>query len=82
MYAGTKVLLGTPKNDPAWVKETARQISILKEQKITKTEKNLLRELFFEYQRDGLKPKDALEKAKNVILCFKNRRTVDDIEDK
>ena len=71
MYAGRKALLGKPKDDPEWVKEIAFQLSILKKQKITDEDKKLLRELFFEYKRDGLSPKDAIEKAKNIILSFK-----------
>ena len=65
-----KVLLGKPEDDPEWIKEIAFQLSILKKQKITDEEKKLFRELFFEYQRDGLSPKDAIEKAKNVVLSF------------
>jgi len=70
MYAGKKVLPGSPENDPEWVKELAKQISFLKKKEITDEEKILLRDLFFEYQQDGLSPKDAIEKAKNVILSF------------
>jgi len=66
-----KVLLGKPEDDPEWIKEIAFQLSILKKRKITDEDKKLFRELFFEYQRDGLSPKDAIEKAKNIILSFK-----------
>ena len=66
-----KVLLGKPEDDPEWIKEIAFQLSILKKQKITDEDKKLFRDLFFEYQRDGLSPKDAIEKAKNIILSFK-----------
>jgi len=58
-------------DDPEWIKEIAFQLSILKKQKITDEDKKLFRDLFFEYQRDGLSPKDAIEKAKNIILSFK-----------
>ena len=37
--------------------------------KMQKYQKNL-RELFFEYRSEGLKPRDALEKAKNVLSSF------------
>ena len=63
-------LQGKKGNDPEWIKEITFQLSILKKQKITDEEKKLFRELFFEYQRDGLSPKDAIEKAKNVVLSF------------
>ena len=71
MYAGGKALLGKPEDDPEWIKEIAFQLSILKKQKITDENKKLLRDLYFEYLRDGLEPKDAIEKAKNIILSFK-----------
>ena len=32
--------------------------------------KNELRKLFLEYKRDGMKPKESWEKAKNVLDCF------------
>ena len=58
--------------DPEWVKEIANDIYTLKKQKITAEDKRLIRNLFLEYLNDGLKPKEALNKAKNVILSFKN----------
>jgi hypothetical protein len=70
MYAGRKASLGKPKDDPEWIKEIAFQVSILKKRKVTDEDKKLFRELFFEYQRDGLSPKDAIEKAKNIVLSF------------
>ena len=33
--------------------------------------KKLFRDLFFEYQIEGLKPKEAMKKAKKVLACFK-----------
>ncbi len=70
MKTGEKVLLGKKRDDPEWVKEIVFQISIFKKQKITDEDKKLLRDLYFEYLRDGLKPKDAIEKAKNIMLSF------------
>lgn len=71
MYAGKKRLQGLRQNDPEWIKELASQISILSKKKITEEDKRLILELFFEYQKDGLSPKVAIEKAKNIILSFK-----------
>lgn len=39
--------------------------------KTQKYQKNL-RELFFEYRLEGLKPRDALEKAKRILSSFGN----------
>ncbi len=70
MYAGKKVLHGSLKNDPEWVKEITDYVKTDK-LNLTDKDKKLIRELYFEYQRDGLSPKDAIRKAKETILCFK-----------
>lgn len=70
MKAREKVLLGKKEDDPEWVKEIVSFASACKKLKITDECKKLLRDLYFEYLRDGLKPKDAMEKAKNIILSF------------
>ena len=59
-------------NDPEWIRELANEIFALKKQKITDEDKKLIRSLFFEYVRDGLQPREAIIKAKNIILSFKN----------
>jgi hypothetical protein len=41
--------------------------------KTQKYQKNL-QELFFEYRLEGLKPRDALEKAKKVLSSFETRK--------
>ncbi len=71
MKTREKVLLGKKGDDPEWVKEIVSFASAYKKLKITDEYKKLLRDLYFEYQRDGLKPKDAMEKAKNVLASFK-----------
>ena len=70
MYAGKKILQGSPKNDPEWIKEISNYTKTGK-LNLTDEDKKLIRELFLEYQRDGLAPKNAIEKAKNIVLCFK-----------
>ncbi len=71
MKTREKVLQGKPEDDPEWVKEIVSFASACKKQKITDEGKKLLRDLYFEYLRDGLKPKNAMEKAKNVLASFK-----------
>jgi len=58
--------------NPEWVKELANEVYILKKYKIKDEDRKLIRDLFFEYIRDGLQPKEAIIKAKNIILSFKN----------
>jgi hypothetical protein len=69
---GKKIIQGQPENDPDWIKEIAFYVSDVKKEEFSDNDKKFLRELFFEYQQDGLSPRDAIAKAKNVILSFKN----------
>ena len=64
-------LQGKKECDPEWIKEIANYAKTVKKLKLTNEDKKLLRELFFEYQRNGLAPKYAIKKAKNVVLSFK-----------
>lgn len=66
-----KPLLGLPDKDPEWIKEISNYAKAARLE-LSREDKKFLRELFFEYRRDGLTPKDAIEKAKNVVFCFKN----------
>ena len=61
-----KVIRGRKENDPEWIKDIASYVKSGK----TDKHKKQLRELYLEYTRDGLKPKEAWEKAKNVLACF------------
>lgn len=59
------------KSDSKWIKETAK---ILLEKNINNFSENqitLLRELYLENLRDGLKPKQAMDKAYQIVNCFK-----------
>lgn len=67
MYASKKALHGLPEDDPEWIKEI---FHFTKKGKLTDEDKKLIRELYLEYQRDGLTSRDALEKAKKIVLCF------------
>jgi hypothetical protein len=67
MYAGKKELQGLPDDDPKWIKEI---FHFTKKGKLTDKDKKLIRELYLEYKRDGLTSRDALEKAKTIVLCF------------
>jgi len=61
-----KVIKGRKENDPEWIKDIAFYVKSGEADK----HKKQLRELYLEYTRDGLKPKEAWEKAKNVLACF------------
>ena len=64
------MLQGRKENDPKWIKSIA---SYVKSGETDKYKKQL-RELFLEYTREGLKPMEAWEKAKEVFACFETKR--------
>ena len=61
-----KNLLGKKGDDPEWIQDIA---SYVISGWVDEYEERF-RELFFDYKRDGMKPKEAWEKAKRVIDCF------------
>lgn len=62
--------MGRKENDPEWIKDIASYVS----SGMTDKHKEQFRELFLEYTQEGLKPKEALEKAKRVLACFEIER--------
>jgi hypothetical protein len=63
-----KVLQGKKGDDPEWVKDIA--CCFFTPRKKTDGYEAEIREHFLEYKRDGLKSKDAWEKAKSIVSCF------------
>jgi hypothetical protein len=57
--------------DSKWIKETLECILYIDVNKLSDKQIKMLRELYLENIKDGLKPKEALEKAYKVISCFK-----------
>ena len=69
-----KVLFGTKENDPEWVNELASFLITTKDKDIINEYKRLFRELYLAYLKEGLPPKEAIEKAKNVVINFKIKK--------
>ena len=65
------ILLGTIENDPAWINELVTFLLNTKDKKTIEKYKSLIRDLYLEYLREGMQPKIAIEKAKNVVFHFK-----------
>lgn len=56
------------KMTPEWVKAIAED----KDARNTKgNDKDMLREAYLEYVREGMSPNKAMEKAKRTLACFK-----------
>ena len=58
-------------NNSEWIKKVALYSSVIKVQDLTDEDKKLLVELFLVYKINGLKPKEALQKAKRVLASFR-----------
>ena len=74
MKPGRKILQGDPRNDPYWIKELSLHFDSGEQYKLTDEDKKFIRDLFIEYKINGMKPKEAIEKAKNVLMCFKKNK--------
>lgn len=63
-----KRIRGERGDDPDWIKQLAENVLSGE----VDEDDELIRELFLEYfQKDGMKPAQALEKAKKVAASFK-----------
>ncbi len=58
------------KYDSKWIKETLQGVLYINVNKLSDKQIKMLHELYLENLRDGLKPKEALDKAYKVITCF------------
>ena len=65
-----KDLLGKKEDDPEWIQDISCCFFTYRKNGKTNGYKNELRKLFLEYKRDGMKSKEAWEKAKTVLDCF------------
>lgn len=66
----SKKLQGLNECDPEWIKEIAEGFLDININNLSISQKKMLRDQYLENLRDGLKPKEAIEKALQVALCF------------
>ena len=64
---GKKVIIGNREDDPEWIKDIAFHIGVRKSDEYNRQ----LRELFLEYRIEGLRPKEAWEKARRILAAFR-----------
>ena len=64
-------LLDIKKNDPEWIKTIAESLTNINIKKLSDNQKKMLRDLYLENLKYNLKPKEAMEKALQIVLCFK-----------
>ena len=66
-----KKLQQTKKHNLEWRKQTKDGIFYLNFGKLSDKQKKILHELYLEYIQDGLKSKEAIVKAFQIVSCFK-----------
>jgi hypothetical protein len=66
-----KNLQGLKEHDPRWIKEIAEGLLDVNIDNFSASQKKMLCSHYLEYLNDGLKPKEAMEKALQIVLCFK-----------
>jgi hypothetical protein len=59
--------------DPEWMREFTDYLNENSDKKKFHLINKIFIETYFENIRNGLNPKDAMEKAKTTALCFLNR---------
>ena len=65
-----KKLQGTKECDPEWIIEIVKSLFNKDINYLSDHHKKMLRDQYLENLRDGLKPKEAIEKALKIVLCF------------
>jgi len=63
-------LMGTKEQDPEWIVELVEAYLEIDFNTLSDYKKKMLRDQYFNYLRDGLRPKDAIEKAFKIVSCF------------
>ena len=58
------------KLNPEWLREFENFLNKNGKKKKSKLVKKIFVETYIEYIREGMNPKDALQKAKMIALCF------------
>lgn len=57
-------------NDPDWIKVVTESLLNINIDNLSDSQKKMLRDLYLEKLRDGLVPKEAMEKAYGIVISF------------
>ena len=60
----------TKECDPEWIIETAKELFNTDINNLSENQRKMLRDQYLENLRDGLQPKEAIEKALQIVLSF------------
>jgi hypothetical protein len=65
-----KKLKGTQFNDPDWITEIAVILLDINVNELSENQKKILRDTYIDNLRNGMKPKDAIKNALEIVKCF------------
>jgi hypothetical protein len=57
-------------NDPEWIKVIANALLDVNMNNLSDRQKQMLRDQYFDFIKEGFSPKEAVEKALQIVLCF------------
>lgn len=57
-------------DDPEWIRVVSERLLNINISKMSDNQKKMLRDLYLEKLRNGLKPKEAMEKAYGIVSSF------------
>ena len=57
--------------DPEWINEIAEALLDININDLSEKQKKMLRDLYLENLRNGLKPKESINNALQIVKCFK-----------
>ena len=70
-YFGLKKYQANKKCGPKYRKEIIDGIFYINFDKLSDKQKKMIHDLYLENLREGLKPKEAMDKALKIVTCFK-----------
>jgi len=65
-----KKLQRTKEHDPKWIIDTVKELFNKDINSLSKNQRKILRDQYLDYLREGLHPKEAMEKAIKIVSCF------------
>jgi len=65
-----KKLQTNKERDPEWIIQTVEELFNKDINSLPKNQRKTLREQYLEYLREGLHPREAIEKAIQIVACF------------
>ncbi|KYK27752.1 hypothetical protein AYK20_07825 [Thermoplasmatales archaeon SG8-52-1] len=57
--------------DPEWINEIAEALLDININDLSEKQKKMLRDLYLDNLRNGLKPKESINNALQIVRCFK-----------